>query len=195
MDQQLISIISKKLKISEDTFKKAYNDGFKEYLDMLQAPEECPSRKNYCCHNFVTGENSGKICGLLPKNLGVEASHELDGKHYCKAHLTSMLKKKQRGQTLRLNGLHKPVIIEDKLETEQLGDFEVLKDTMLIIDRSKNCCSGKLVEGHPTNVINSREEEFLKSKNVDHYRCQVESADKDIISTPVEKIDLESLLE
>lgn len=203
MDGKLCSIFAKKLQLSETTLQNIYIDALKEFLNLNlteTVSTNGTSRQKYCMYKYVSGENSGKLCGLLTKNSSVEATCELEGKNYCKSHFKSVFEKKKKSESLKLTGINKPFVIEEKLETENMGDFEVLKDTMLIIDRSKNCCSGKLIKGQPTHNITVEDESLLKSKNVEFYKCKVEKEDhstselSSLSDEPVEKIDLESLV-
>lgn len=186
MDNALASLLASKLKISELQLKTSYLEALCEYTKKQNTVDE---RQNHCSYKFISGENSGKICGLLAKNSSVEASSEIDGKYYCKAHFKTISEKNKKSQTLKLTGIKKPVVLTEKFETERMGDFEVLKGTMLIVDRSKNCCSGKIVDGQPNNTITKSDEVILVTKKIPYYKCEIEDEEVDIEKS--EKIDLD----
>lgn len=192
MDDRLVSLFSKKLKISDSQLKTIYLEALREYTSSGNTLE----RTNYCFYKFVSGENSGKICGLLAKNKFVEAACEINGQYYCKSHYKTISERNRKSQTMKLTGIKKPFqISEDKIETERMGDYEVIKDTMLIIDRSKNCCLGKLVEGNTTKAITSTDEDFLNEKKIPYYRCNVTyDEDEKILEEKSEEILLNDLL-
>lgn len=194
MDEKLISIFSSKLKISENKLKTLYNESLTEYLS-IPISEKNESKRTYCMYKFVSGENSGKTCGLLPKNSSVEVSSEIDGFFYCKSHFKTISERNKKTEKLKLVGIKNPFQTSiEKLETEKMGDFEVIKGTMLLIDRSKNCCSGKIVEGSATSNINKNDESFLVEKKIPYYKCVVEN-DEDTTSDieNSEEVDLNSL--
>jgi hypothetical protein len=192
MDDCLLALLAKRLSISETQLKTSYSEALKEYSTTKEY--SISSKKNHCMYRFVAGENSGKICGLLPKNSNVEATLELEGKFYCRPHFRTITEKTRKSQTLKLVGLKNPVhLVDEKFETERMGDYEVLKDTMLIVDRTKNCCSGKLVDNQPTTTITRQDEIILNEKKIPYYRCTVEE-EEDVTIDNSEEIQLDDIL-
>lgn len=186
MDDRLVYLFAKKLKLTEQEIKTSYKEALTEYI--IDKDEQV---RKPCSYKFLSGENSGKLCGLLPKNILVDASCEIDGKYYCKSHYKTISERQRKSQGLRLTGVQKPVQLNEKLETERMGDFEVLKGTMLIIDRTKNCCSGKYVQEQPTTTINKKDEVVLSEKNIPYYKCVVKDEEEiDINSTEIDFDDL-----
>jgi hypothetical protein len=92
MDDRLIQILAKKLKISDSDLKSSYVNSLKEYIDTVEKKD---ARTHHCVYKFVSGENSGKVCGLLPKHLSIEASCEIDEAYYCKAHYKTISEKRE----------------------------------------------------------------------------------------------------
>lgn len=191
MDAHLSRIFAKKLSISEEKVASAYHDALSEFVSHSSSKPDVKTKKNSgnkCMYKFALGKNSGNLCEK-------ESKYELDEKFYCTTHYRSVKEKKDRSTKLKLKDTsvaQKTYEVKtsplQKYETEKHNEHLVLKGTLLIVDKDKNCCLGKYTsdENEMTDKITRDEQETLEKLNIPYYPCTV---------LDVPEIDLEKDLE
>lgn len=156
MDDNMIELFASKLNINPIQLKKCYEETIEE-LSNIQL----------CSYKFSSGKNKGLLCGSMNKKSVIK--NTLDNKYYCKTHNTSIEKKELKKSVVKIVNNKIPTILHniDKIETEKMGDLDVIKGTLLIVDKSKNCCIGKLIDNHPNEELTEDDQNYLKELNIE----------------------------
>lgn len=168
MDPKFREIFEKHLNISKTKFATALE---KAKLEFEELTNKSTTREHHCSYVLKTGINKDKECGLLPDNLNKEAKFNLNGKWYCKSHYVRLSDIAQNSAKLKLKDIPKTVNVEQKIKTIKQGAFDVIEDTLLIVDKNTNSVSGALRKEQPTAKITVDEKKFLEKREIPHQNC------------------------
>jgi hypothetical protein len=169
MDPNLLKLFATKLNLSETIVQQCYEDALKEISIV-------PIRT--CSYKMRGGKNKGLLCSAIPENIKRQVViNENDGKPYCKQHNKTIndnvqTKKivtiKNNDSNFILNTIESSIPTSEKIETEKLGDFDAIKGTTLLINKSSNKCVGKYVNCNPVTTLDQEDLQILEEKGIEY---------------------------